>query len=254
MTGLRNQTILVLRGEEDQLAAAELIRQRGGTPVACPMIVIAPPDDHSGLDRAIAEIDRFDWIVMTSAHAVRFFMDRFRLSRSGSPVAARVAVIGPATEEAARDAGLEPSFIAGKATAEECLRRFAEAYAIDGVRFFLPLSDIARRTLPGGLRELGGEVTEAVAYCNHPAESVTPEAREALCAGAPPWALFTSPSTVYAFLDCLEREETSYAFHAASIGPSTSAALRERGLEPAAEADPHTLPGLLDAIERGVTR
>ena len=37
---------------------------------------------------------------------------------------------------------------------------------------------------------------------------------------------------------------------AASIGPVTSAALREHGVEPAAEADPHTVDGLVAAVER----
>jgi uroporphyrinogen-III synthase len=39
---------------------------------------------------------------------------------------------------------------------------------------------------------------------------------------------------------------------AVSIGPVTSGTLRENGWEPAAEADPHDLGGLVEAVVRAL--
>ena len=63
---------------------------------------------------------------------------------------------------------------------------------------------------------------------------------------------FTSSSTVANLLDALDGAATG-VLRAVSIGPVTSASLRERGIEPVAEADPHDVEGLVEAVLRAAT-
>jgi uroporphyrinogen III methyltransferase/synthase len=113
----------------------------------------------------------------------------------------------------------------------------------------LPLSDIARRTLPERLSQHGAQVIEVVAYINAPVGEPPETVIRALAQDEIHWALFTSPSTVRNFITSLkDHPEVLSHLHAASIGPTTSAALRELGLEPCIEAREHTLDGLLEAI------
>jgi uroporphyrinogen-III synthase len=82
-------------------------------------------------------------------------------------------------------------------------------------------------------------------------QTVVPEdtaagAKQAL-ARKPDWITFTSSSTVINFMAVAGRESLNRV-KIASIGPITSATVRQHGLEVAVEANPHTVPGLVRAI------
>ncbi|MDP8244839.1 MAG: uroporphyrinogen-III synthase [Candidatus Hinthialibacter antarcticus] len=248
---LNQKRLLLLRSEDDMEASAQAVRERGGVAVACPMICIRPPKDTSALDAAIQKINHFDWIVFTSPHAVRFFFQRVdekKIERNSFQVI-QIAAIGPSTVNALSEQKIPVTFQAEKANAVEFIKEFPAQFRIKGQRIFLPLSDIALRTMPDGLTNAGAIVSEAVAYENAAAESLPDEARTLLQNQEIDWALFTSPSTVRNLFQCLKSENINPKFQSASIGPSTSAALRELGMEPDVEADPHTFDGLLDAID-----
>jgi uroporphyrinogen-III synthase len=69
----------------------------------------------------------------------------------------------------------------------------------------------------------------------------------------PHWITFTSSSTVTNFIATAGREALD-GIKIASIGPITSATLREHHIEPTVEAHPHTIGGLVDAISAAATR
>jgi uroporphyrinogen-III synthase len=70
----------------------------------------------------------------------------------------------------------------------------------------------------------------------------------------PDWITFTSSSTVTNFMNAAGREALdgikSGKVRVASIGPITSATLREHGVAIDAEADPHTIAGIVEAIAK----
>lgn len=70
--------------------------------------ISAPSDDYAGLDKGIAEISSFQWIVFTSQNGVNCFFDR--LFRQGKDVRAlghvKIAAIGPVTAKELRKYGL----------------------------------------------------------------------------------------------------------------------------------------------------
>ena len=107
--------------------------------------------------------------------------------------------------------------------------------------------------LPDALRERGAEVEIAALY-ETVAEPLDDDTRAA--AAAADYVLFTSASSVRFFAAAAGAGALSGP-RLASIGPATSAELREHGAEPDLEADPHTPDGLVaaliaDAAERGI--
>ena len=63
-----------------------------------PTIEIVPPADYGPLDRAIAELASYDWLIFTSANGVRYFLERLDRSRQDlRALRARICAIGAAT-------------------------------------------------------------------------------------------------------------------------------------------------------------
>ena len=102
----------------------------------------------------------------------------------------------------------------------------------------------ARDVLPDALRERGAEV-DVVALYETVAESLSDSQLRAL-AGAD-YVTFTSSSTVR-FLSEAVGDRIELAARLVSIGPVTSDALRERGLQPHVEASRHDIDGVVDAL------
>lgn len=249
METLAGKRIVITRSWEDYEAAAEAIRRRGGIPIACPTISLHPPEDCEPLDRAIQSIQNFDWIFFTSAHAAQFFLERLFSKSIRLPDSVQCAAIGPATAAAVAQRGVRSSFIAKTATGRSLVREFNEVHPIQGKRFLLPLSNMARDEVNNSLREAGGAVTAVTAYRTIPAETFPREVGDFLRKNAVDWVTFFSSSAAANFYQILQRNPNYPAcFHIASIGPSTSETLRQIGATPDVEAVPHTLEGLLDAM------
>lgn len=215
------------------------------------MIRIRPPENWEALDQAIRRLAEFDWLLFTSAHSVRYFCDRCTDLGYGFEyiMAVRIAVIGPATARELVECGLTPTFLAAQSTAEHFLREFTSNYKVQGRRFLLPLSNIARKTLSEGLRSEGGVVQEATAYINEPVTSLPEEIQALIREGSLDWIFFTSSSTASNFFTGLSRADLALgSIHTASIGPRTSETLREYGVEPTIEASEHTVEGMIKAI------
>ena len=124
---------------------------------------------------------------------------------------------------------------------------------VKGKRVLLVRAKVARDVIPRELRKAGARVDVVEAY-----ETVAPEAsarrlRTVLAGNRKPHAItFTSSSTVKNFVDLLglrgARAAIKSGVHTASIGPVTSATLREFGLPVDIEAKQYTMQGLVEAI------
>src|SRR5262249_33522387 len=124
-----------------------------------------------------------------------------------------------------------------------------EAFAGDdlrGIRILLPRAAEAREILPSELTRRGATVDVCEAYHTVEPEGAAAKAREVL-ARKPHWITFTSSSTVKNLVS-VAGAGALRGVCLASIGPITSATLREFNLEPTIEADPHTIQGLVQAI------
>ena len=253
---LEGRKILVTRARHQAGRLSEELRARGAEVVEVPAIEIEPPDSWEGLDRAIRQISEYQWLIVTSANAVRALRERMRVLQVGSEALAhlRIAAVGSATAGALREAGLEPAVVPREYVAESLIEALGDQ--VRGQRILLARAAIARDLIPDALRAREASVEVVDAYRTViPLDSI--EQIRRLFEGVDPLpeaATFTSSSTVTNFLALLEAAGVSVplGMRAISIGPITSRTLRERGLEPAAEAEPHDLEGLVQAAVRAL--
>ncbi len=247
MLPLSHCRILVTRARGQASALAAQLEALGATPILIPTIEIAPPSSWCAMDAALASIRGFDWVVFTSANAVQAFVERAR--RLGlSPQAKRVAAIGPGTAKAVIAAGMAADLVPPTAVAES-LAEGLKPHA-PGTSMLLVRAAVARDVLPEALTEAGATVTIAEAYRNVIPEDSVADVR-ALFAGDPPDAItFTSASTAQNLVALLEAGGIALPSGVvlASIGPITSQAMRELGLEPTVEAGEATIAALAGAL------
>lgn len=255
---LVGRRIVVTRAEESARALAARLDALGAATLACPTIAIAPPLTWGPLDAALARLADYDWVLFTSANAVRAFSDRLGGGDAVRvlPAALRIAAVGRATADAARSLLRAPELVPHDARAAGLV---AALGATAGQRYLLPQSAIARPELAEGLRAAGATVDVVTAYRTVPvAPVVLGKLAGLLHAGALDAITFTSPSTVAGFLDGLAGvgfapELLTRLPHRPAlccIGPTTAAAVRERGLSVAAIADEQTDEGLVAALVR----
>ncbi len=244
---LTNRRILITRAKGQASPLAAQLEGLGATTIQIPTIAIVPPSSYAALDAAIAEIDRFEWLIFTSANAVAAFADRARhLGLSPQPHC--TAAIGPATAKAVVEAGLFLNLTPPQAVAEslaESLRDHAP-----GARMLLVRAAIARDALPDMLTEAGASVTVAEAYRTVIPDSSVEQLRE-LFENDPPDAItLTSASTAQNLVALLDEASLRLpeGIALASIGPITSQAMRDLGLESTCEAAEATVTALVKAL------
>jgi uroporphyrinogen-III synthase len=251
---LSGRRILVTRARYQAGRLADELRARGAEVVEIPAIEIVPPASYEPLDRALGNLSQYRWLIVTSANgvaALRGRMEKLGLTANGF-AHLRIAAIGSATARALRELGLEPAITPPEYMAESLVEALGEQTR--GQRVLLARAAVARDTIPDALRARGAQVDVVDAYQTViPADSVTALGTFVDADGrAPDAATFASSSAVTNFLGLLREAGLAVpaGMKAVSIGPITSRTLRDRGWEPAAEADPHDLPGLVEAVVR----
>lgn len=255
---LAEKTIVVTRAESQCGKLREELEARGAKVKLLPLIAFAQPDDFGPLDAALRQLASFDWILFTSANAVHQVAKR--RSELGSAAGhgegkPRVAAVGPATAEAAAEAGFLVGYVAtnhsGAGLAEELRDE------VRGRRIFLPRSDRANPDLPAALKRDGAQVTEVVAY-----KTVTPgkadrERVNSCCKEEVDGILFFSPSAVQSFLEIVERKVLDRLQGRAvmvAVGPTTAGALSAAGIQRIAWAADTTNAAVVQALEGHLAR
>jgi uroporphyrinogen III methyltransferase/synthase len=248
---LEGKRVVVTRAVEQAKELKDRLEQLGATVLLLPSVSFSAPSDTAPLDRAIGSLESFDWLLFTSANAVRFFADRCRkLGRNySSGRRPQCGAVGFATASAATAEGLAVDYVAQEFRGEALARELGSSLA--GKRVLLPRSDRAGNDLPEALRKAGAEVTEAVAYLTGGVGGVDPEVVQAVREGRVDVISFFSPSAVENVrsllgADVLQQLEPQVAF--AAVGPVTAAALRNAGLRVAIEAEKATAEAAAKAM------
>jgi uroporphyrinogen-III synthase/uroporphyrinogen III methyltransferase/synthase len=251
---LAGRRILVTRARHQAGKLSEGLRSLGAEPVEVPVIEIQPPSDFAPLDRALRQLDSYDWLILTSANTVRALADRAASLGLGLNAATHlnISAVGEATAEAARRLGLAVALVPESYVAES----LTESLAVQtrGKKVLLARAAIARDVIPHALRTAGATVDVVDAYRNVMPASAPALLRDALKKGIDAVA-FTSSSSVTHLADAAGKAGIAFPFaHVAaiSIGPITSKTLRDLGWEPVTEASPSDVPGLLQTIARAL--
>ncbi len=233
---LAGRSVAVTRARAQASPLAARLRTLGASVVEAPAIRIEP------LDATLPDLAGFDLLCVTSPNGARRLLELCRDARDLRGPA--IAAIGPGTADALRAGGIEADIVPARAVAESLV----EALAGRPVeRALIARAEQARDVLPDALRERGAEV-EILPLYRTVAEPLADDARAAAL-GAD-YITFTSASAVRFFVEAAGRPDGPQIV---SIGPITSDALREHGLEPDIEATEHTPDGLVAALLRAAS-
>lgn len=254
---LAGRRILVTRARHQAGQLSEKLKALGAEVIEIPAIAIVPPESYGDLDRALGNLSLYQWLIVTSANGVNALAGRLEHLAVGVEDFGHltVAAVGSGTARALRQLGLEAAVTPADYVAESLVEALGDQ--VSGRRVLLARAAVARDVIPDALRSRGATVDVVDAYRTViPEESVT-AVRTLFGTGGrvPDAATFTSSSTVN-FVNLLRAAGVQAAgtMRAVSIGPITSETLRENGWEPEAEADPHDLGGLVEAVLRALRR
>ena len=245
---LFGRRIVVTRSTQQAQALTEKLRELGADVIEMPATQIARLD-LAPLREAIGELSRYQWLILTSQNAVSIFWDQLLgEGRDARALAGlKVAAVGPATAGALLEHGIAVDVIPQRFVAEGLLEMMRERDDVAAKQILYVTAEGSRDVLPLGLREMGAEVNVIAAYRSIADGQGAERLARAIEAGKLDLATFTSGSAVRGYVDAIG-EDLAGQVPAASIGPQTSEALREAGIEVKAEAKESTLDGLVSAV------
>jgi uroporphyrinogen III methyltransferase / synthase len=242
---LHGRRVVVTRARAKASGLAATLRDLGAEVVELPAIRIEPRIDTDDVRAAIAAIGEYSLICLTSPNGVRLLFEA--LAAAGldarALTGATVAAIGPGTARALAKHGIAADIVPERFVAEGLIEALG-GVEVEGRRVLVARAADARDVLPEWLKGQGGDVDVLALY-----ETVREEPGEAAVEAAQgaDYVTFTSSSTVTNLLGALGDRFPSTA-RIVSIGPITSEAAVEAGLNVAIEAERHDVEGLIAAL------
>ena len=252
---LFRQRIVVTRTRDQASELKRTLAEAGADVLEIPTIRIAPPEVVGPLVEAIAGLAEYNWLVFTSPNGVTAFFDYFLKAYDDirSLGFLRIAAVGPATAARLKELHLKVDAMPVEYVASKVAAAIAEVESLENLRILCMRAEIANPDLVKRLEDAGAIVDDVACYRTVPETEDTNGAAERFAESGADWITFTSASTVenfHARFDLPAVCRRWPAMRLASIGPETSKALSALGLTPSAQAQPHSLPGLVQAVER----
>jgi uroporphyrinogen III methyltransferase/synthase len=243
--------IVVTRPEAQAAGMADLLRQQGARVISFPTIRIVPPENRQALDRALENLEAYQWIIFTSANGVRFFFERLR--ETGRDIrdlkGVRICTIGPATAATIEAMGIRVDLVPYSYISEGVVRAFADR-DIRGRKILLPRAETARDVIPEGLAALGASVDVVTAYRTVGSGRRKEELEPLIHAGKVDVVTFTSPSTVTHFIDIMGPDfRLPSRVKIAAIGPVTATAVKKAFLKVDILQETFTIEGLVAGLK-----
>lgn len=247
---LFGKRIVVTRATQQAPALSEKLRELGADVIEMPATQIARLD-LAPLRAAIDKINDNDWLIFTSQNAVAIFWEQLlgRGRDARALAGLKIAAVGPATAGALLEHGITVDVIPQRFVAEGLIEMLRARDDVAGSKVLYVTAEGAREVLATELREMGADVTVIEAYRSIADGEGAEKLARAIEAGNVDLATFTSASAVRGYVDSVG-EDLALRVPAASIGPQTSDALRDAGIEVKVDAEQSTIDGLVSAVLR----
>lgn len=250
---LFGKRVVVTRTREQASQLSRQLGELGAEVLEIPTIKIVATTRLADLADALLELNSYDWIVFTSPNGVSMFFEAFfkgfeDLRDIGG---VRIAAVGPATAAKLRELHLKVDLMPEEYVAAKIAKAFAKHESIENLKILLLRAEVATPDLPRELEGMGAIVDDVACYKTIPETEDVNDAVASLTEKGADWITFTSSSTVenfHARFDLPALLKRFPGIQLASIGPETTKSLAALGLKPAAEARPHTIPGLINAL------
>jgi len=257
---LQGKRVLVTRSAGQASQFTDLLISQGAEVTEMPTLAILPPTSWEFLDRAIADLGNYDWLILTSANAVDSFFGRLKNSGKDSRAlySLKIAVVGRKTAEVLANYGITPDLVPTDFVADALVDVFLAIpnHVLSDKKMLFPrVESGGREILVEQLQKHGAIVDAIPAYESGCPEAIDPVALDAIQTRNIDAIAFASSKTVKHFCQLLDRvapRETWRSWLAdvtiASIGPQTSKTCHELFGRVDCEAVEYTLDGLVEAI------
>jgi uroporphyrinogen-III synthase len=256
---LSGKRIVITRAREQAAEWRSRLEGQGATVVELPLIAVKKDINLETLAEVLTDFGSYEWVVFTSANGVKFFFEEF--IRVHEDIRAlglvRIAVVGEATADAIRDLRLRVDLQPKKASAEELAREMIGRESMDSAKVLVVTGNLNRDVLVDALNEARTIVDRLVVYKNEETDlAKDPVAGDFRQKGADA-ILFASPSSAQSFFDqaaTLKLEPKAKRPLAGSIGPTTTATMKQLGLPVDFEATEPSLESLVQALNSKLPR
>ena len=247
---LFGKRIVVTRAAQQSQALTDKLLELGAEVIEMPATRVARLD-LSPLREEMTRIGDYQWLIFTSQNAVSIFWEHLLGSGRDARALAGLAIaaVGPATAGALLERGITVDVIPERFVAEGLLEKLSERDDVTGARVLYVTAEGARETLVEGLIERGAEVTVIRAYRSIQDGAGAGKLKKALETGTVSAVTFTSASSVRGYVDAVG-VELAHKAPAITIGPQTTEATSDAGIELLAEAEESTIDGVVGAVER----
>ncbi|WP_395719503.1 uroporphyrinogen-III C-methyltransferase [Prosthecobacter sp.] len=249
---LFGKKIVVTRTRQQAGVLSKKLAQLGAEVIELPTIRIEPAADQLEFGQLVQDCHTYDWIVFTSPNGVDAFFTMFdKLYNDARSIGgARIACVGPGTAEKVKARHLAVDLMPDKGNyvAEGLVKAFDQHQNMENVNVLWVRGAETREVIANGLTGMGAIVDEAIGYRTVAETEDNLEALAVLKNEGADMITFTSASTVEHFLNL--KVPLPAGCKIASIGPITSAAIKEHGLKVDVEAKENSIPGLVAAVEK----
>lgn len=243
---LFGKTVLVTRAAQQAGELAEPLRSLGAEVINQPVIEIESLQSFDQLDREIARLSEYDYVVFSSRNGVQYFMQRFLdvVGDLRDLAWTKIAVVGSRTADMLASYHIRADVVAAGMSADSLAETLFDE-APDN-QFLLVRASRGPDTLAQHLKQAGGQVRCVVAYSHTDVSQPDEEIVRRMAAGNIDWVTVTSDaiarSVVRLFGENLRQTRL------VSLSPGISQTLRSLGFTVAAQATLPTMQSLVDAI------
>ncbi len=251
---LKGLRILVTRPKSQARELMDQLEQAGAFPVLLPTIKITAPPSWDLADKAISQLGRYQWLILSSVNGVNCFFQRLQEKELGSSSCTHLTTIcvGPKTARAAASAGFKNDMVAKEYAGEGIIELFANL-DIKKQRILIPRALKARELLPETLRRKGAIVDVVPVY-----ETIFPPSSSNLLElllnrnNIDIITVASASSAVNLVKHCPNPQtlEKLLKIPTACIGPITAKAATSAGLNVKITAADYTSEGLLAALKK----
>ena len=260
---LLGTTVVITRSREQQSEGRRLLESLGARVLDLPALEIGPPDSWAPLDDALADLENFHWLIVSSANGVEAVESRLQLRGQGlmqRPESLKIAAVGRKTAQCLEELGAPADFVPPTFVADSLIDHFPVSGW--GLRILLPRVQSGGRTLLAeAFGEAGSRVVEVAAYESRCPTSMPADTLKALENGEVDVVSFSSGKTVTHTVQLLAKalgsSDTEELFKkpaVVSIGPQTSQRCKELLGRVDEEATPHDMEGLVQACVQVMQR
>jgi uroporphyrinogen-III synthase len=252
---LTGRRVVITRPREQAAGWRERLEALGATVLELPLIQVRKDVNLETLAEVLTGFGGYEWVIFTSVNGVKYFFEEFCRVHDDIRAfgLARIAVVGEATAAAVRELRLRVELQPKKASGEELAKELIARESMDSAKVLVVTGNLNREVLVQKLEEDRAIVDCLPVYKTEESDlSKDPSAGDFRTHGADA-ILFASPSAAQSFFDqaaALKLAAKARRPLAGSIGPSTTATMKELGLPVDFEAAEPTLDSLVDALKQ----